>query len=61
MDILSRYRDASIEDIWNEDNRYNLFYEVELAYLKAEAMLGKIQLTSQIIWRETGHPSAQKR
>lgn len=42
MDILSRYRDASIEDIWNEDNRYNLFYEVELAYLKAEAMLGKI-------------------
>jgi len=42
MDIFSRYRDSSIENIWNEDNRYNLFYEVELAYLKAEAMLGKI-------------------
>ena len=42
MDILSRYHDTTVEHIWSEDNRYSLFYDVELAYVKAEAVLGKI-------------------
>lgn len=42
MDILSRYHDTTVEHIWSEDNRYALFYDVELAYLKAEALLGKL-------------------
>lgn len=42
MDVLSRYNDERIEEIWSEENRYQLFYDVELAYLKAEADLEMI-------------------
>jgi adenylosuccinate lyase len=42
MDILSRYNDKTIEEIWSEDRRYQMFYDAELAYLKAEAKQGSV-------------------
>ncbi|NPV88768.1 adenylosuccinate lyase [Coprothermobacteraceae bacterium] len=42
MELLSRYSDEVMDDIWSEDTRYQIFYDVELAYLEAEAKLGLI-------------------
>lgn len=44
--MLSRYSRAEMEKIWSEENKYEIWLEIELAILKARAELGEIPLSA---------------
>src|SRR6056297_2209206 len=44
--MLSRYSRAEMENIWSEENKYEIWLEIELAILKARAELGEIPISA---------------
>jgi len=44
--MLARYSRAEMEKIWSQENKYQIWLEIELAILKARAELGEIPLSA---------------